>query len=506
VNIAAQEAIPPERNTAKRSTPTDNISVETVQYTYDSLNRMIRATSGSWGSSYTYDPFGNLTAKTATLGYAPPLTQSVNQAKNQIVGATYDNNGNQIGFGYQYDAENRLISINNSYTTMRYGYDARNKRFWSWNSAWTDTMGYGNADGWQVAIYSPSGQRLETIQMNVTSGGSGSGFYLALASTLISSDTYFGGRRLAPQDRMGSVGKYYPYGEDKSTSNPAGDTWKFGTYWRDSFSSLDYADQRYYNNALGRFMTPDSYYGSAHPSNPMTWNRYSYVLGDPVNYHDPRGMDTQCTTYTHQVDGEDPTTEDWGCIETPDAGAIDIPYVGSVQTSQSIISPAVLSGIVHGSLANTMMEVLQQEQGTNCGQILQGYLASNGMPTWDSIAASLNFYDLSLPSDANTQIQFLQGAAANEYWGFSPTETLSQIASFLGQQVGAINGAVYGSNILITSFAYLGDTLWHEFWHAATDFSDVQIVQNFIDPNFAGSPGVASATFDAWLLGGCKSQ
>jgi RHS repeat-associated protein len=201
--------------------------------------------------------------------------------------------------------------MNFGLTQMLYGYDALNKRFFSWNTAWTDTMGYGNADGWQVAIYSPSGKRLETIQMNVTSGGSGAGFYLSLASTLLSSDTYFGGHRLAPQDRLGSVGKYYPYGEDKSTSNPTGDTWKFGTYWRDSFSSLDYADQRYYNNSLGRFMTSDPYAKSAGTRNPQSWNRYAYVLGDPTNHLDPRGLCSEDDDYsdcddTPDDDGGDP--------------------------------------------------------------------------------------------------------------------------------------------------------------------------------------------------------
>jgi RHS repeat-associated protein len=113
---------------------------------------------------------------------------------------------------------------------------------------------------------------------------------LSLGSTLISSDTYFGNRRLVPQDRLGSVGKYYPYGEDKSSSNPTGDTWKFATYWRDSYSGLDYADQRNYNNSLGRFMTPDPYRAAGVADDPQSWNKYSYTEGDPINYADALGL------------------------------------------------------------------------------------------------------------------------------------------------------------------------------------------------------------------------
>ena len=78
-----------------------------------------------------------------------------------------------------------------------------------------------------------------------------------------------GGRRLAVQDRLGSVGSYFPYGEARSGTNPL-DTWSFATYWRDSATSLDYADQRYYSNQFGRFMSPDPYQagaGSGDPTN-----------------------------------------------------------------------------------------------------------------------------------------------------------------------------------------------------------------------------------------------
>ncbi len=63
---------------------------------------------------------------------------------------------------------------------------------------------------------------------------------------------------------------------------------------------LDYADQRFYASTYGRFNTPDPYQGSAGPGDPGSWNRYSYVGGDPVNRLDLAGT---CWITTYSSDG-----------------------------------------------------------------------------------------------------------------------------------------------------------------------------------------------------------
>jgi RHS repeat-associated protein len=115
---------------------------------------------------------------------------------------------------------------------------------------------------------------------------------------------YFGGKLVAQlgssgsltaaiQDRLGSVGKYYPYGEERNSPQLLNDTVKFATYTRDSATGNDYADQRYYSSTLGRFMTPDPYQASGTRSSPQSWDRYSYVLGDPINSRDSSGLDIE---------------------------------------------------------------------------------------------------------------------------------------------------------------------------------------------------------------------
>jgi len=96
--------------------------------------------------------------------------------------------------------------------------------------------------------------------------------------------------RLGSRRNPGGVrASYYPYGEERDAI-VGDDRDKFATYWRDGFTGLDYARQRYYSSRSGRFLTADPYRASAALTNPQTWNRYAYVAGDPVNFVDPWGL------------------------------------------------------------------------------------------------------------------------------------------------------------------------------------------------------------------------
>jgi RHS repeat-associated protein len=82
---------------------------------------------------------------------------------------------------------------------------------------------------------------------------------------------------------------HYPFGE--SWYGSTAEKWKFTTYERDTESGNDYANFRSYVSRYGRFLTPDPLgTGAVDPTNPQTWNRYAYVINDPVNYVDPLGL------------------------------------------------------------------------------------------------------------------------------------------------------------------------------------------------------------------------
>ncbi len=271
-------------NNGKVSSMYNAVSGETVTYTYDSLTRLATAAGSGWGEAYTFDGFGNLTTKHVTAGSGPSLSVSVNPANNQIEGlGGYDLNGNAYLANVAYDVENHIYALVGESPYTSYAYDAQGKRIFMWGGT-SDSN--GNPTGYSVIAYSPGGQKLGTYQFIP---GTGHTTYI-IAVSLSTSDQYFGGRRLAVQDQLGSAGTYFPWGEAKGSTNPQ-DTWSYATYWRDSATGLDYANNRYYSNAYGSFMTPDPTWRSANLKNPQSWNRYAYVTGDPVNSNDPTGLD-----------------------------------------------------------------------------------------------------------------------------------------------------------------------------------------------------------------------
>jgi RHS repeat-associated protein len=277
---------------------------ESLYYTYDSLNRLSTA-SGSgvgtvipaWSESYTYDGFGNLTDKTPTGG-APLLEVATHAGTNHITGETYDANGNTTSFivgeneySYTYDYENRLVT--SAGDTYSYGPD---------NLRTYKIQPNGNE---YVYFYDPFGRRMGAYQIS-SPGWEEQNVYCVCGETTA---LWFAGTNLTNAngnlpDRLGSVTSgngFFPYGEEYTTPTVDGDD--FATYYHDVDTGLDYAQNRYYSSILGRFLNPDPYMGSMNPTNPNSFNRYSYVMNDPVNSNDPSGLG--CFADEDDPDGND---------------------------------------------------------------------------------------------------------------------------------------------------------------------------------------------------------
>jgi RHS repeat-associated protein len=249
------------------------LSDETVGYGYDGLGRLASATAPGWSQTFTFDGFGNIAQKqgagTAQYIGTGDYRPSLNSLKNQV--GSYDAAGNAAGFTYDYD--NRLTM----HVDERYSYDASNHRVWK-QKTWP-------AQAPQEITFWAGSQRMGVYKYVLGDEG--------WSMQVIGEWGTIGGRAMRPMDRLGSDvsdgRKYLPYGEEL---NPGpGGTYRFATYWRDEGSELDYADQRYYQRTMGRFLTADPYMASGGAAEPGSWNRYAYVGGDPVNRVDPSGLD-----------------------------------------------------------------------------------------------------------------------------------------------------------------------------------------------------------------------
>ena len=297
------------QNNGKITSQTDNISGEQVQYTYDALNRLAtaEATSSSWGQSYSYDGFGTLTGQNIIAGSAPTYSATPSPTTNRVGCTDANGNSNEINAcgvgGYVYDVENRfdgdlIMAGTRAPGSYGYGYAPGNKRVSRAVCCSSDFNGNTTVSTDEVVYWSVGGQKLAAYQI----GGYGTLVSFPpsappLTATQTGTWYYFGSKMLknaggyVVADRLGSIGHFYPYGQEKSSATQNG-TEKFTGYLRDAETGMDYADQRYHVPGTGRFLTPDLWPTGAPNAVifPENWNRYAYVGGDPVERTDPSGL------------------------------------------------------------------------------------------------------------------------------------------------------------------------------------------------------------------------
>jgi RHS repeat-associated protein len=206
---------------------------------------------------------------------------------NPATNYTYDSAGNVTNDGvhtYQYDAENRLVSVDSG-STGQYAYDASNRRYKKMTSGatthyiWQGSQviaEYDGSTGASTADYVYSGSRM-----------------IAKAAGLTTQ--YFLSDRLSVRLMLNTSGTvigrqaHLPFGEDFAESGTQ-EKHHFTSYERDGESGTDYAVNRQYSQSVARFNRPDLYHQSYNFKNPQTLNRYEYVENDPINLHDPLGL------------------------------------------------------------------------------------------------------------------------------------------------------------------------------------------------------------------------
>ena len=259
-------------------------------FTYDNVGRLVTATGtgsglGAWQRRYGYDRWGNRTGvwnavsggtqlqtvSIAVSGGAPTNRINTVTEGGAVASYSYDAAGNVTNDGrhtYQYDAENRIVSVDKSGATIlaTYAYDGGNRRVKKATGGVTTYYIWEGAQA--IAEYSTAG----------ASGGGGLKYYLSdrLSTRMITDGS---GTVLGTQDHL-------PFGEDAGIVGQS-EKHRFTTYERDGETDSDYAINRQYSQSTGRFLRPDPISGSV--VDPPSLNRYAYVAGDPVNFVDPLG-------------------------------------------------------------------------------------------------------------------------------------------------------------------------------------------------------------------------
>ena len=435
----------PTQNNGKLASQTDNVSGEQVVYAYDALNRLASATatSGSWGQSYSYDGFGNLTAQNVTAGSAPAYSAIPDPTTNHV--GSVDANGNTLGLvdpdqetqitSAEYDVENRFVGTGASFfffSGYQYSYAPGNKRVWRGNFSTNGGAPILTTD--EVTFWSVNGQKLASY--NILMSGNSMIFNQNVAnyyfgSKLIGHYTSNVGLSITATDRLGSIGKYYPYGQEKPSATTNG-TEKFTGYFRDSETGFDYADQRFHNPGTGRFLTPDSYKaktgGAADPKNPTSWNRYGYTLDDPINRVDPTG---RCADpISCSIDGEygtffdnpeltdfDPVDLDFSDVNgTNGYTSSDITgyeYTCSDGASTCDPSQMVLTAVINNDTTSSSSNSSTNPLSTLWSDVqdLFGYNPNNPLPSCFGLFVSSTLSNLSPASPSLSTLGELAGPA-----------------------------------------------------------------------------------------------
>lgn len=278
-------------DTSLLQTVTDQLTSETITYTYDPANRVTAATADGTTDDYTfgYDAAGNRTSRTAgttsqtaTYNGADQLTQLVDGSSTTTY--TYDDAGNlnasTDGFAATYDQPGRTTSITNNGTTQSYTYAGRDQteRLQAGTLEFTDTLlGVSsthdgtNTTGW---TRTPNG---ELLAAQTPSGGDE--YFITDIRGSVTAVTNSSGATVATY-------QYSPYGHTTATTGTgaANRPWQYiGAFgYHTDTTDLTKVGHRYLNPLQGRWTQPD-------PSNQEP-NTYLYAGANPCNTVDPTGL------------------------------------------------------------------------------------------------------------------------------------------------------------------------------------------------------------------------
>jgi RHS repeat-associated protein len=286
-------------------TATKGSETSVTTYAYDLNDRLISETTGGVTVTYAYDANGNMT-------------------------------GNSAGIAQAFDLLNRMASWTDGAVTALYGYNPDNmRRSKTVGGAVTEHVWVGG-----------------DIALDVTSGGTIS--YIAGIKSGYGWHVYNAhGDVVQLADDDGEIVRWYdydPYGVQMQDADPTDNNpYRYSGQYHDTESGYVYLRARYYDPAIGRFVSEDPAFDG--------YNWYAYCANNPVMYVDPSGMfwdtlfDIGSVIWSTIELIKEPSWENAGLLALDVASAV-VPFVPAMGATIRVADKAIDAGKAIGKADN----------------------------------------------------------------------------------------------------------------------------------------------------------
>ena len=310
------------------STKNDLVNGVESTYTYDALDRITQSQTTALSANnqsvaetitYAYDAIGNITNKSNVGGYtySPSRPHAVANAGGTRY--TYDANGNmKTGGGrtWQWSSFNKPVFIKKGNSEVRFIYGPNRARYEQTSKDANNnvTTTYYIGGGTYERVVAPNGK--VTHKNYIKGGGETVAIIAEELKTIAGSTVKTYETKYLHRDAINSVDlitnnfaeaesyqSFRPFGERNAQifaagfSNVSSSTLDslhkhvnrgFGGHEELASVGLVHMNGRVYDAKLGRFASADPHIQAPH--NTQSYNRYTYVLNNPLKYADPSGF------------------------------------------------------------------------------------------------------------------------------------------------------------------------------------------------------------------------
>ena len=305
------------------------------RYDYDPLNRLISSTHAGVSQQIDYDELGNISSKTGVGQYfyedpEHPYALTSTQTGNHQDSFSYDANGNlETGSAnrlnidtLRWNARDQAIKIITAAGSLRrFQYDAEGQRIKQVADSFS--LSYASNDLAMAGNYEKENQGgALTHRHYLTVSGVTVGEYLSTDSG--SNQTHYyhtdhqGTLTEVSDEQAQLVSRFHTdaWGQQQTLSGSNDSTHRGYTGHEQLDDGFIHMNGRIYHAGLGRMMSADPFVQA--PDNLQSYNRYSYVINNPLRYTDPSGYNFSCgNTQTVDSNGDISLGE---CVTTAPRG------------------------------------------------------------------------------------------------------------------------------------------------------------------------------------------